>query len=122
MDFLCDVHISYKLSKHLSDLGHNSEHVNRILDKWNTTDKDIANYVDKNNAVLISKDSDFQSSHILFNSPKKLIKINLGNISNTELIEIFSKHITAIEKLDKSSEQYIIEIDKHNISYLSTNE
>ena len=77
MDFSCDVHISYKRSKHLSDLGHNSEHVNRVLDKWNTSDKDIAKYVDENNLILISKDSDFQSSHILFNSPKKLIKLTL---------------------------------------------
>jgi len=122
MNFLCDVHISYKLSKHLGDLGHNSEHVNQILDKWNTPDKDIAKYVDENNSILISKDSDFQSSHILINSPKKLIKINLGNISNTELIDIFSKNIKAIEKLDKDADQYIIEIDKHNISYLLTKE
>ena len=43
MKFLCDVHISYKLSKAISDLEHETIHVNNILDKWFTKDADILN-------------------------------------------------------------------------------
>jgi predicted nuclease of predicted toxin-antitoxin system len=33
MKFLCDVHISYKVVKHLNSMGFKAVHVNEILDK-----------------------------------------------------------------------------------------
>ena len=42
MNFLCDVHISYKLVKAISDLEYKAIHVNDILDKWFTKDADIS--------------------------------------------------------------------------------
>ncbi|MBN1767399.1 MAG: DUF5615 family PIN-like protein, partial [Prolixibacteraceae bacterium] len=36
MRFLCDVHISYKLTKYLIALGFDTIHVNEILDKSET--------------------------------------------------------------------------------------
>lgn len=41
MKFLCDVHISYKVVSFLTGLGYETVHVNQILDKWLTKDKDI---------------------------------------------------------------------------------
>jgi len=40
MKFICDVHIPYKLSKHLEKLGYESTHINLHLDKWYTKDKE----------------------------------------------------------------------------------
>lgn len=117
MNFLCDVHISYSLSKHLVSLGHNSIHVNSILDKWNTKDARIADYADNNDFVLISKDSDFRDSHILKNTPKKLIRVELGNISNQRLIEIFTKHITVISSLQEK-ESFFISISQKEIQVI----
>ncbi len=36
MKFLCDAHISLKVVKFLNALGHETLHVNDILEKWNT--------------------------------------------------------------------------------------
>ncbi len=115
MKFLCDVHISIKVAKHISSLGHSAEHVNTILDKWHTKDQDIANYVDKHDLILISKDQDFRNSFLLSHSPKKLIKINLGNISNKELTHIVEAHIIQIEKIHKENNSFMIEINKMGI-------
>lgn len=109
MHFLCDVHIPYKLVNKLHFLGHEAIHVNDILDKWNTKDKDICKYADQFGFVVITKDSDFRDSFFVNKSPKKLIKINLGNIPNNSLLEIFSKNITSIEKL-KDKESFLLEI------------
>lgn len=115
MRFLCDVHISYKLARHLISLGFESVHVNEILDKSETKDSDLSKYVDQNDYVLISKDSDFRDSFFVKQTPKKLIKINLGNISNQELIKIFNSNIESIQKLD-SKPSFLIEISKDHIN------
>ncbi len=103
MNFLCDVHIPFQLVRYLSDRNHSVIHVNHLPGKWFTPDNEIALYADRNNCVLITKDSDFRKSFILNKTPKKLIRFILGNVSNKELITIFSKHETAIlENLQKN--------------------
>jgi predicted nuclease of predicted toxin-antitoxin system len=112
MIFLCDVHISFKLVKTIENMGFICVHVNSILDKWHTKDEDIMSYVDKNNMILISKDSDFKNSHFIKNSPKKLIKINLGNISNVELNTIIVNIFPEVTKTNSEASNFIIEINK----------
>jgi len=116
MKFLCDVHISYKLVNHLISLGAEALHVNNILDKWNTTDKDICEYADSNDYIIISKDSDFRDSFFVRGTPRKLLKINLGNISNQEIIAIFTENISAIQNIN-ANPSFLIEIDKKIITY-----
>ncbi len=118
MKFLCDVHISFKIPKLLVSLGFEAIHVNDILDKWYTTDKDICSYADLNDMIVITKDSDFRDSFFIKQTPKKLVKINLGNISNQELIQILSENIVAIQKLN-SKAFFLIEIDKEINTYIS---
>jgi predicted nuclease of predicted toxin-antitoxin system len=89
MKILCDVHISVKIAKLFESKGIASVHVNDILDKWFTSDLKISDFADENGFTVITKDSDFKNSHFVKKSPKKLIKINLGNISTIRLLEIF---------------------------------
>jgi predicted nuclease of predicted toxin-antitoxin system len=119
MQFLCDVHISFKLVNTITNLGFECIHINTILDKWFTKDAVIALFADENYYVLITKDADFRNSFLLKNSPKKLIKINLGNISNTELISIFEKNLYKMAKLADVNERFMFEIDNDSISFLS---
>jgi len=118
MKFLCDVHISYKLVKTINDLNYECIHVNDILDKWFTSDSVIAKYADDNNFIIITKDADFRNSFFVKNTPKKLIKINLGNISNNDLILIFKENLPKIEQLEIQN-SFIIEIDKESITFQS---
>ena len=115
MKFLCDVHISIKLTKHINNQGFECIHINTILDKWFTTDNTIAKFSDLNDFILITKDFDFKNSFLVQKSPKKLIKINLGNISNTQLINVFDHFISERETINKTHNQYMIEIDSHFI-------
>lgn len=117
MRFLCDVHISYKLARHLGSLGFESIHVNEILDKSETKDSDLCKYADQNDNVIISKDSDFRDSFFVKQTPKKPIKINLGNISNQELIGIFNDNIKSIQKL-YVKQNFLLEIDRDHINLI----
>ena len=115
MNFLIDVHLPINLSKFLDkQTGCTSIHVNQILKKWNTTDKEICKYADENDLVVITKDADFKSSHFVNRTPKKVIRVTLGNISNTDLILLFTKYLTFILPLSAKADLYI-EIDKEQI-------
>lgn len=118
MHFLLDVHIAYRVSHAIVELGHEATHVNSILDKWHTSDEGIRKYADSHNMILISKDADFRDSHFLFASPKQLLKVNLGNISNDQRIVAIKKAIRVIS--DHWSPIFLIEIDKTNYDFTFT--
>ena len=111
MDFICDAHISYKLKSFLIQMGHKATHINEVLNGSATTDIAICSYSDKNNLILITKDSDFIDLYHIRKSPKKLIKINLGNLSTPELIQLFSDALPFIERANLK-ERFLFEIDR----------
>ncbi len=115
MDFLIDVHLPVSLSKFLNkQLNCTSAHNNQILQKWNTTDIEICRYADEKNMVVVTKDSDFKNSHFINKTPKKVIRVTLGNISNTDLLLLFTKYLPFILPLSVKNSIYI-EIDKEQI-------
>lgn len=117
MKFLCDVHISIKFTKYLNNKGFKSVHVNDILKGSRTKDREICRYADKYDFTVITKDSDFRDSYLVKQSPKKLIKINLGNISNERLIALFDDQIKLIEKM-KLKNTFMIELDLEETKFI----
>jgi predicted nuclease of predicted toxin-antitoxin system len=110
MRFLCDVHISIKISKTIEELGYFSKHVNQILQGYHTKDADISKYADDYNLILITKDQDFRNSYLLSKTPKKLLKINLGNISNDRLLLLIENNLEKIIELSNESDSFMIEV------------
>lgn len=110
MEFLCDVHIPIRIAKFIEEMGYKCEHVNRILKKWNTPDVEIIKYVDKNELILITKDQDFRNSFLLNSTPKKLLKIGLGNISNDKLLNRIKELIPMILEVNKRNKCFMIEV------------
>jgi predicted nuclease of predicted toxin-antitoxin system len=118
MDFLIDVHLPISLSKFLNkQVNCTSIHVNQILQKWHTTDSEICKYADENNLVVISKDGDFKNSHFINKTPKKIIRVTLGNITNGELLLLFNKYIPFILPLSAKANFYI-EIGREQITII----
>lgn len=117
MKVICDVHLPKRLVAFFINNGIEAIHGSEILDGWQTRDNDFCKFADENNCVLISKDSDFRNSHFIQNSPRKLIKINLGNISNDKLINIFKEKLPQIITALKS-DKVIIEVDEDMVSIL----
>lgn len=69
MKFTCDVHMSIRLSKFLVAHGHDSVHVNQILNGSSTPDSVIAQYADQNDYIVITKGTDFRNAYLLKNRP-----------------------------------------------------
>lgn len=118
MDFLIDVHLPVSLSKFLDKQpGCTSIHINQILQKWHTTDYAICKYANENNLVVVTKDNDFKNSHFINKMPKKVIRVVLGNISNNDLIVIFSQYLHEIKRLT-GNEAFYVEVG-HNLLLIS---
>ena len=117
MTLLCDVHISFKVVNYLKSIGVDALHVNAILEKWHTKDKDICIFADLNDLIVLTKDVDFKNSFMVNHTPLKLIKVSLGNISNNQLIQIIGDNIQAIQMLNSVSKRFMIEIDQHLVTF-----
>lgn len=117
MRFICDVHIPISLSKQLAVAGHDSTHVNRLPAKWHTSDKDIARLADVKDRILITKDSDFRDSSVVQGTPKKLIKVNLGNIPHAELSSIILGHLNELSRLNER-DRFLVEVDRGRLSVI----
>lgn len=107
---MCDVHISIRIAKSIEELDYKCEHVNRILEKWNTSDADIIKHVDEEGLILITKDQDFRDSFLLNTTPKKLLKIGLGNLSNESLLDRIIELLPLISELDRKHQSFMIEV------------
>ncbi len=113
MHFVCDVHISFKVKNILIQNGHAAVHLNEILNGDVTADDVIADFCEKSGCILITKDYDFVDSFYLKKSPPKIIKINLGNISNMVLLERIKALLPLLDRL-AAKDNFLVEVDKDN--------
>jgi len=114
---LTDVHIAKKVVRFFHENGVECIHINDILDGWHTKDKDLSKYADSHGFVVMTKDADFKDSHFIKNSPKKLLKVSLGNIPTAKLLEILEKNLMLLQsKFDQ--EKCYIEINKDSVTIL----
>ena len=114
MQFLCDVHISFKIKRLLIDSGFSCSHINEILKGDITSDADIAEYCNEHNLILISKDQDFTDSYLISKKPRKFIKISLGNISTNHLIELLKTSFSVLKELN-NRDFFMLEFHRHSI-------
>ncbi|MEP7171318.1 MAG: DUF5615 family PIN-like protein [Bacteroidota bacterium] len=76
----------------------------RELGLHTTEDKFIFEKAKDENAIIITKDSDFVDLITRFNAPPKIILLTFGNTSNQRLKEIFqSKLALALSLLENNS-------------------
>lgn len=74
-------------------------------------------YADENDLILITKDADFQNMFHLMGKPKKLIKVSLGNIATSELIDSLAKNLNDVLTLSQFP-SFFIDIGKYNTTVI----
>jgi len=113
MKFIVDAHIPKKLSLFLEWKGYDSVHTLDLPSQNRTKDREINQISLDEQRILISKDLDFIESLLISNKPYKLIYISTGNITNKQLLEIFSKNIEKI--VEFIHDNRLIEITQDSI-------
>lgn len=103
MNWVVDAQLPRRLAKRLTELGHHAIHTLDLPQGNRTTDADLCRVADASERVLVSKDRDFFDSYIVNGTPRMLLWVTLGNVSNTSLIEQFEEQIGQIEELFSES-------------------
>ena len=109
--------MGHELCKRLTAAGHDCQHVNRLPGRWHTSDQDIARLADQEDRILITKDSDFRDSCIVKGTPRKLIKVNLGNIPHPVLASLLLNNLAEIAHFNERP-RFLIEVDIDRLSVI----
>lgn len=96
MNFLVDAQLPRRLAYRLRDVGHDVLHTLDLPDGNRTSDAQINELSTRDSRVVVTKDTDFVNSFLLFHRPYKLLLVSTGNIANSDLEALFVGQIPAI--------------------------
>lgn len=96
MKFLVDAQLPMRLVAFLSDHGHDVLHTSELPEGNRSKDRAIAERADAEDRIVVSKDSDFRDGHLLRSSPRRLLVIATGNITNSALLALVDENLHAI--------------------------
>ena len=99
MKYLIDAQLPYLLAEVLRERGYDVIHTDDLPDKDETKDTVIRQIATREERVVITKDSDFQDSYLLFGEPSRLLLLTTGNIKNRQLLDLFRNNISTISDL-----------------------
>lgn len=96
MKFLIDAQLPARLAHLLSKAGHDVLHTSELPDGNRTPDPQITELADEQGRVVVTKDRDFRNGHLLARSPRRLLVIATGNITNAALLRLLEAHLDVI--------------------------
>jgi len=86
---LDDAQLPRRLAYFLSTLDIDAKHTLELPKQNATPDQEIIELADKEERIVVTKDSDFLDNYILQGLPQKLLIVSTGNINNNDLIRLF---------------------------------
>ena len=113
MKFLVDAQLPYGIALFLRDKGFDAVHTNDLPDKDHTPDSYIRSIAMLENRIVITKDYDFVTSHILMKIPEKLLIITTGNIKNRQLFDLWRSNWELIIHLFETWN--LVELSKEDV-------
>lgn len=96
MKLLVDAQLPLRLCEWLRWKGHDVVHTSSLPSANRTSDAELVRIADDNERVVMTKDIDFASTHLVRGSPRRLLLVSLGNMRNAQLIGICSREWDAI--------------------------
>jgi predicted nuclease of predicted toxin-antitoxin system len=85
VNFLVDAQLPRRAAAWFSAAGCDALHTLDLPRGNRTTDAEIIEVADREQLVVVTKDSDFVDTHTLLGRPAKLLLVTTGNLSNAEL-------------------------------------
>jgi predicted nuclease of predicted toxin-antitoxin system len=116
MKFLIDAQLPASLTRLFIEVGFDCVHTLSLPDKNLTPDQVINSLSLKESRILITKDTDFFHSYLLYKEPYKVIFITVGNLRLKELHKVFETHLSIIISAIKNNG--MIELNKQGVKIL----
>ena len=113
LSFLIDTQLPPVLAEMFRYKGYDAKHTNEYPEGIFMSDSVISDYAEKEDRIIVSKDTDFLDLALLSKKNIKVLLIETGNIKNAELLELISKNLSIIEKqYELNNKLVIIQRDK----------
>jgi predicted nuclease of predicted toxin-antitoxin system len=112
--FIIDAQLPMGLCEWLCQQGHDCIHTMHLTNKNRTSDAELLLLAEVDSRVIVTKDSDFLDSFYIKNQPNKLLLVSTGNLSNANLLLLFSANHSRL--IDLFKDHRLIEIDKQNLT------
>lgn len=87
-----------RLARSLSAAGHASLHTIELPAGNRASDEHIYLVADAQDRVVVTKDRGFRDSHLLRGTPRRLLLVSTGNITNEALLSLVAANLGAIEE------------------------
>ncbi len=110
MKFICDVNVSYGITKWLQNRSGDAQHVNKLFTDPETPDNAIIELAVASEAIVVTHDSDFQISYNVYKKPRQIIFLKTKNIIDSQLKYLFEKNWTSFEDILKKHPVCLIEV------------
>ena len=104
MRFLVDAQLPVRLATLLNQRGHQAIHTSSLPAGNRSTDQEICTIADTQDWIVVTKDADFRNSYLLTGSPRRLLIVATGNITNDALLELVGAGLAVITHAFKSSD------------------
>lgn len=100
MKFIVDAHFPKSICTYFIEQGHEAVHTSELPLGNDTEDNEILVIAVRDQATVISKDSDFYHSFLLYRKPPKLVVVKVGNMRLKEIRTLFkTQTVNIIEAL-----------------------
>jgi predicted nuclease of predicted toxin-antitoxin system len=106
--FIVDAQLPRRLAYFLADQGYDAVHTLDLPSGNRTDDNDIIEIAINEQRVIITKDQDFADSFALRQHSWQLLLVRTGNISNSELLELFERSLPQIVATFAQSDFFIL--------------
>ena len=93
--------------------GYDVIHTRDLPQQNATMDSEINAISMQQERMVVTKNRDFLDSFLLRQQPYKLLLVTTGNITNTELFELFAKNLSQLA--DLFEQDSLIEINRNDI-------
>lgn len=113
MKFIVDAQLPKALANFLNSRNFDAIHTLDLPNKNATTDDEINEISFSEERIVISKDFDFYERYTRKKEPYKLLHLKTGNISTTDLIELFDKNLLLI--INELNDYSVVELSRKTL-------
>ena len=96
MKFIVDAQLPRSLCYVCAEAGHDAVHTSQLPEHNRTTDEVINELSVAEQRVVITKDTDFYYSHLLYQRPYKLVLLRTGNLRARDLTVLIERTLPEI--------------------------
>lgn len=99
MKLLIDAQLPRRLAHQCRAAGYDVLHTLDLPEGNRTSDRELIALADADGRVMVTKDADFVNAFVLTGTPKQLLLLSIGNITNDALAQLLLPQLAHLQAL-----------------------